>query len=221
MAVDPKHLPESSSSDSLESPQCVADAPTGEFEQVRRAFRGNLPPRLPLRYRPSQRNHRELFEKGFAQTADPWSFYAKLTQTHQSGPAYSVSHLIAPFSVRVVKEVRLPGVTIPQRVVRPSHPNIVDLIEIFICEKSLHMVYETMAVSLAQIPAGSWGETVDADVAFVCGEVIASTIVASTLTTQKILQGLMYIRSDLCLSYGRFGPDDILLSASGQVKLGK
>lgn len=173
MAASLEPLFKTSSIDTLELPRVSVNVPMEGLGIGRRSSRGNLPPRLPLMCRPSQRNNRELFEpQGFAQTADPWSFYTKLVQTNQAGPAFLACHLLSPFPVRVVKEVEFPSATIPQRVVQPSHPNIVNLIEIFIGEKSLHMIYERMEISLAQIPATSWEEIADADVAFVCREVI-------------------------------------------------
>lgn len=220
MATNARNPSESSSSDALESARNSADAPVVGPEAKENVPRRILPSRLPLSYKLSQRNYRELFEQGFAQTADPWSSYVKLSQTHQAGPAVLAYHSLPPSSVRVVKEVKFPSATIPQRFIRPSHPNVVSLIEIFISNNSFYMVYESMAASLAQIPAKSWEEVTDADVAFVCREVICSATTVSTLTSQKVLQGLTYIHSDLGLSYGQFGPDDILLSASGQVKLG-
>ncbi|KAL4887984.1 kinase-like domain-containing protein [Aspergillus ambiguus] len=159
-----------------------------------------LPPHVP-EIRPS--NHGTLEDISFKWTsAGPWEHYQRETAL-QPG-CYLAFLKKYPHTPVLVCERDIPCGEINQ-LRSIVHRNIVRLCRIYVCEKSLTMIYEMTFISLKDIlsfrPHWNMAET-----AAVC---------------QGVLVALNYIHKTLGISHGDIRAESICLDSEGAVKLGR
>ncbi|KAL9077891.1 MAG: hypothetical protein Q9157_003190 [Trypethelium eluteriae] len=166
-------------------------------------------PRIPVFVRPSSNNFPSnpsaIRQSGHLKTTQgsPWDAYRQLLCEDQAGPATFACLKNPSFAVSVVKEHRhsLSGALSLRSV---SHPNIVEIVEAFLKEDTIYLVYGVMTVSLREIKASPIGDLAEYELAAVCKEVLC---------------GLQYIHSTLKLPHGNVDSSNILLSKKGEIKL--
>ncbi|KAK9543458.1 hypothetical protein V6Z79_010129 [Aspergillus fumigatus] len=91
------------------------------------------------------------------------------------------------------------------RLMETSHPNLVNLQEVFISERSIFFVYERWGITLKEIQ--------DLQPIFRLGEVEVATI------CREILQGLLYIHRILGISHGAISETSVSIAEDGGVKI--
>ncbi|KAH2457213.1 hypothetical protein KXV25_005403 [Aspergillus fumigatus] len=91
------------------------------------------------------------------------------------------------------------------RLMETSHPNLVNLQEVFISERSIFFVYERWGITLKEIQ--------DLQPIFRLGEVEVATI------CREILQGLLYIHRILGISHGAMSETSVSIAEDGGVKI--
>ncbi|KAM3424148.1 hypothetical protein BST61_g11308 [Cercospora zeina] len=116
----------------------------------------------------------------------------------------TISHLVhAGFPIVFEKTIQCSGR--PERLVTTSHPNLVNLLGFRKEDSNIHLIYESMVVSLAEILASPSPALRPYEIAALCAEV---------------LSGLQFLEEDLGCS-PRSTCEDVLFTAKGEVKIGK
>lgn len=104
-----------------------------------------------------------------------------------------------------------------------SHPNLVNLRETFIVDKTAFFVYELWGISLREFrqlqPIFRLGEV---EAATICGQVGVDRAPDRQWTDPilKILKGLSYIYDELGIVHGKIQEGNIYIMENGNVKIG-
>lgn len=132
----------------------------------------------------------------------PWTEYRQHLRTKQAGNIIiAYDRKMKEFAIKEVKECKRDWLL---RLKAVSHTNIVRFVASFFHEGSIYLVCDLMSTSLANVLSVS---TLPLDeVATVC---------------RGVITGLCYLHKDLMISHGDINSENILLSKSGEVKLGK
>lgn len=88
-----------------------------------------------------------------------------------------------------------------------SHPNVNSLIEAFLDERTIYMVYgyHGMAVDLGQVGTSPAVRLTESDLASIC---------------RSVLSGLQYIHTQLGVGHGNLNRSNVLLCENGDIKIG-
>ncbi|KAI9753301.1 MAG: hypothetical protein M4579_005220 [Chaenotheca gracillima] len=192
----------------LDPPKLDTPKPRKTLQKRKISERPSPPPRLPLdinssrildtQDRPTKRAI--AGSESICVLGDPWHKYQRLVQEKQGGDVTIAYEKVSTFPLVAIRHIKdtLPG-RLPH-LARTANPNIVTLKEAFLQEESLHIVYETMAVSLSDIQASPRGNLTEYEIAAVCKEV---------------LQGLDYLHRELRVIHGDLNCNNILLARDG------
>jgi len=138
-------------------------------------------PRLPIKVNPESSLFMHYVRNpiSIAAAAGPsvspattsWALYRKLIQEDQAGSAL-VCHRNQPdFGIVAVKTRQLAAVVQKDRIKTTSHPNIVNIEEVFEHEGTINFVYESFTVTLADIQASPCGLLQEYEIAAICQSV--------------------------------------------------
>lgn len=97
--------------------------------------------------------------------------YESVIEVNLGGKVTLAQSKVPNFEIVAIRKTSIPHNIQLQQLVRPCHPNIVDVHEIFQQDQSLYTIHECMSISLAQmniIPRSKLGEL---EIAAVCKEV--------------------------------------------------
>ncbi|QRD90573.1 kinase-like domain-containing protein [Aspergillus flavus] len=161
------------------------------------------------RKRPSEADTHVRAEKRrstyICQRGSPWDVYRKFATLTQSNNIFlAVGPLHAPGHVDIVL-IRLDNAPADgniQSQARPSHPNLVNIKDVFLHAETLYTVYEDSDVSLER---------------FISCTIIEEKHIATIC--KEVLEGLKYIHEELQISYQGSLYENICLTTSGRVKI--
>ncbi|GMG37762.1 unnamed protein product [Aspergillus oryzae] len=166
------------------SPQLPKETPGRLHKDPRKR-----PSEADTHVRAEKRRSTYIYQRG-----SPWDVYRKFATLTQSNNTFlAVGPLHAPGNVDIVL-IRLENAPADgniQSQARPSHPNLVNIKDVFLHAETLYTVYEDSDVSLERF--------------------ISCTV----------LEGLKYIHEELQISYQGSLYENICLTTSGRVKIGK
>jgi serine/threonine protein kinase len=136
---------------------------------------------------------------------DPWTKYTMFMKDDQAGPAILAYDRDRPEKIFAVKEIEGLGKNSlgPLRAI--IHSNIVRFIVAYYHKGSCFLFYDEMSVSLIDLLSSPSGNLKINDIATICLD---------------ITEALAYLHKDLRICYGVLDMQNVLLSKSGEVKLG-
>jgi hypothetical protein len=150
---------------------------------------------------------------------NPWSYYKRLFNENQAGPAtiatkIDATHRVAAIKIRTFRHDH-GGVT------RYSHPNIVSLLEVFLHNGHIFFVYEPMTIPLSAFLEIPYEDLIAPEIAAVAKEVSLLLMIYYCLLIWKVLQGLQYLHQTMNIVHGALCMENILLHIEKGVRLGK
>jgi serine/threonine protein kinase len=123
---------------------------------------------------------------------------------NQAGPGWIVHTKNATFSEAIMKQVESPKDEL-SKIISSPHDNLVPLQEVIYHEGTVYFIYDIMDVSLAQVFGSPLGRLQLFEVA---------------AFTREILAGIEHIHKSLEITHGSFSSASVLLSVSGNIKIG-
>lgn len=152
-----------------------------------------------------QRPHKRPTLVKLSKTAsDPWKLYHKSFKIDQAGSGYVVHRNDESFREGIIKVVKAPRSEL-SKIMTDPHTNFVHLHEVFYHDGQIFFFYEMMDVSLAQIFSSPLGRLQLYEVA---------------AFSKEILLGVHHIHNSLKITHGELRSSNILLSVTGEVKIG-
>jgi serine/threonine protein kinase len=136
---------------------------------------------------------------------NPWTRYNKFMKVDQAGPALLVYNKNRPEKIFAVKEITGVSKDLLNRLQSTIHTNIVRFVTAYYFNGSCFLFYDEMPLNLLELLSSPSGSLTTGEVALVC---------------RGILEGLNHLHNHLQLSYGQVLMRDVLLSKSGEIKLG-
>jgi serine/threonine protein kinase len=136
---------------------------------------------------------------------NPWTRYNKFMKVDQAGPALLVYNKNRPEKIFAVKEITGVSKDLLNRLQSTIHTNIVRFVTAYYFNGSCFLFYDEMSCNLLELLSSPNGNLTVGEVALVC---------------RGILEGLTHLHNHLQLSYGQVSMRDVLLSKSGEIKLG-
>ena len=146
----------------------------------------------------------------FHHEACPWEVFTSIVDTEQAGAA-TIAGSREPgrnktkLRTVVIKEVRGQSKQAFKTLIRPTDENLVQLHRVYYYDATIYLVYERLDVCLNEALTTPRGRLPLPEIATVC---------------KAILSGLRYVHDTLGGSHGHIDGESVLLSRSGQVKLG-
>jgi serine/threonine protein kinase len=137
---------------------------------------------------------------------DPWTKYKKFMKDDQAGPVFLAYDRDRPEKIFAVKEIKGLGKDSLSRLCAIIHSNIVRFIVAYYHKGSCFLFYDEMSVPLIDLVSSPRGNLEIDDVATIC---------------LGITEALAYLHKDLRICHGAIGIQNVLLSKSGEVKIGK
>lgn len=150
-----------------------------------------------IRYNPPVRL--QILEK------DPWIHYKGFMKVLQAGPAILVYDKNRQRKIFAVKELRGFDKDSLKHLRPVIHPNLVRFVVGYYFKNSCFLFYDPIEVSLSDVLSSPKGNLEVHDMATIC---------------RGIIDGLVHLHSDLRICYGEVTSQNVLLSESGEVKLG-
>jgi serine/threonine protein kinase len=172
-------------------------------------FTLKTPPRQKLqRMVPVSQNPTSFSSKDYIckEELDPWQKYQKIFKIEQAGLAIFAHVKNSTFKEAVIKETKIKGKDVLDKIKPTSHKNLVHLHEALYYDDSIFFSYEVMDVSLSQVFCTPLGQLQPYEVAAFCVEVLI---------------GIEYIHNTLKWGHGSLSAENILLKTNGEIKIGK
>jgi len=135
---------------------------------------------------------------------NPWTRYKGFMKVDQAGPALLVYDKKTE-KIFAVKEITGVSKDSLNRLQSTIHTNIVRFVTAYYFNGSCFLFYDEMPLNLLELLSSPNGSLTVGEVALVC---------------RGILEGLAHLHNHLRLSYGQVSVRNVLLSKSGEVKLG-
>jgi serine/threonine protein kinase len=136
---------------------------------------------------------------------NPWTRYNRFMKVDQAGPALLVYAKNRPEKIFAVKEITGVSKDSLNRLQSTIHTNIVRFVTAYYFNGSCFLFYDEMSCNLLQLLSSPRGCLTVGEVALVC---------------RGILEGLTHLHNHLQLSHGQVSVQNVLLSKSGEIKLG-
>jgi serine/threonine protein kinase len=136
---------------------------------------------------------------------DPWTNYQMFMKDDQAGPATLAFDRDRPEKIFAVKEIKGLSKDSLNRLYAIVHSNIVRFVAAYYHKGSCFLFYDEMSVSLIELLSSPRGNLEIDAIATIC---------------LGITKALAYLHKDLRICYGAIRVQNVLLSKSGEVKLG-
>ena len=108
----------------------------------------------------------------------PWEDYESFLDEDQAGPVTVAYQKELDFSIVAIKRCKPPNTHSLKGIMRTSHQNLVRFMEVFLVDGELFTVYESMAVSLAEVQSSLCRIFHAYEIAALCKEVCVSITLA-------------------------------------------
>ena len=129
--------------------------------------RYQLPPRLPLDVDVPNVRHGKR-PRDFCLEKSPWECYREILSENQAGPVVIAKGRSEDFPSVAIKHRQVSSHWDLRKLLKISHVNVVALLEAFVDDNQLFLIYDSVRVSLKKIHSSPYGPYSEQEISTIC-----------------------------------------------------